>query len=110
MKDLAAGYERPVVQNVSFSVQEGQLVAVLGPNGAGKSTLLNALAGGVRKTAGRVLVNGQDCLPLSPKQRARRLALKCIPLYLAGLGLALGGAGGGQPAVYPADHRTLVLV
>lgn len=82
MKDLAAGYERPVVQNVSFSVQEGQLAAVLGPNGAGKSTLLNALAGGVRKTAGRVLVNGQDCLPLSPKQRARRLALvgQQIPL------------------------------
>lgn len=82
MKDLAAGYGTPVVKDVSFSIEEGQLAAVLGPNGAGKSTLLNAMAGGVRKTEGRVLVNGQDCLSLSPKQRARRLALvrQQIPL------------------------------
>ncbi|MDY5008376.1 ABC transporter ATP-binding protein [Candidatus Allofournierella merdipullorum] len=82
VKDLSAGYQTPVVQNVSFEIKEGQLAAILGPNGAGKSTLLNAMAGGVRKTTGQVLVNGQDCLPLSPKQRARRLALvrQQIPL------------------------------
>ena len=88
MKNLTAGYERLVVQNVSFEIKEGQLAAILGPNGAGKSTLLNAMAGGVRKTEGRVLasgqvlVQGQDCLPLSAKQRARRLALvrQQIPL------------------------------
>ncbi|HJB68020.1 MAG TPA: ABC transporter ATP-binding protein [Candidatus Fournierella excrementigallinarum] len=82
VKRLSAGYERPVVQNVSFEIKEGQLAAVLGPNGAGKSTLLNAMAGGVRKTQGQVLVNGQDCLPLAPKRRARRLALvrQQIPL------------------------------
>lgn len=82
MKDFSAGYERPVVQNVSFSVAEGRLAAVLGPNGAGKSTLLNAMDGGVRKTTGQVLVNGQDCLPLPARQRARRLALvrQQIPL------------------------------
>ena len=82
VKDLCAGYQTPVVQNVSFEIKEGQLAAILGPNGAGKSTLLNAMAGGVRKTSGRVLVNGQDCLPLPAKQRARRLALvrQQIPL------------------------------
>ena len=82
VKDLTAGYQTPVVKNVSFEIKEGQLAAILGPNGAGKSTLLNAMSGGVRKTSGRVLVNGQDCMPLSPKQRARRLALvrQQIPL------------------------------
>ena len=82
MKDLCAGYQTPVVRNVSFEIKEGQLAAILGPNGAGKSTLLNAMAGGVRKTSGQVLVKGQDCLPLSAKQRARRLALvrQQIPL------------------------------
>ena len=82
MKDLCAGYQTPVVRNVSFEVKEGQLAAILGPNGAGKSTLLNAMAGGVRKTSGQVLVKGQDCLPLAAKQRARRLALvrQQIPL------------------------------
>ena len=82
MKDLCAGYQTPVVRDVSFEIKEGQLAAILGPNGAGKSTLLNAMAGGVRKTSGQVLVKGQDCLPLSAKQRARRLALvrQQIPL------------------------------
>ena len=82
MKDLCAGYQTPVVRNVSFEIKEGQLAAILGPNGAGKSTLLNAMAGGVRKTSGQVLVKGQDCLPLLAKQRARRLALvrQQIPL------------------------------
>ena len=82
MKDLCAGYQTPVVRNVSFEIKEGQLAAILGPNGAGKSTLLNAMAGGVRKTSGQVLVKGQDCLPLAAKQRARRLALvrQQIPL------------------------------
>ncbi len=69
MKDLCAGYQTPVVRNVSFEIKEGQLAAILGPNGAGKSTLLNAMAGGVRKTSGQVLVKGQDCLPLLAKQR-----------------------------------------
>ncbi len=82
VKDLCAGYQTPVVRNVSFEIKEGQLAAILGPNGAGKSTLLNAMAGGVRKTSGQVLVKGQDCLPLLAKQRARRLALvrQQIPL------------------------------
>ena len=82
VKDLTAGYQTPVVKNISFEIKEGQLAAILGPNGAGKSTLLNAMSGGVRKTSGRVLVNGQDCLPLPAKQRARRLALvrQQIPL------------------------------
>ena len=82
MKDLSAGYQTPVVRNVSFEIKEGQLAAILGPNGAGKSTLLNAMAGGVRKTSGQVLVKGQNCLPLAAKQRARRLALvrQQIPL------------------------------
>ena len=82
VKDLCAGYQTPVVRNVSFEIKEGQLAAILGPNGAGKSTLLNAMAGGVRKTSGQVLVKGQDCLPLAAKQRARRLALvrQQIPL------------------------------
>ena len=82
VKDLTAGYQTPVVKNISFEIKEGQLAAILGPNGAGKSTLLNAMSGGVRKTSGRVLVNGQDCLPLAARQRARRLALvrQQIPL------------------------------
>ena len=48
------------VKGVSFSVQEGEIVALLGPNGAGKSTTVKCILNLVRPTAGRVRVYGRD--------------------------------------------------
>ena len=48
------------VDDVSFSVQGGQLVGLLGPNGAGKTTTLRALAGILLPTSGRIAVDGHD--------------------------------------------------
>lgn len=56
-------YERRVVRaldNVSFTVKEGEVVGVLGPNGSGKTTLLKILAGLTMPTRGRVEVAGLD--------------------------------------------------
>jgi len=50
---------RAILHEVSFSINDGELVAVLGPNGAGKSTLLKVVLGLIRPTAGRVSVLGQ---------------------------------------------------
>ncbi len=47
------------VDNVSFSVKEGETVALLGHNGSGKSTVLKLLAGTIRPSAGRVETNGR---------------------------------------------------
>ena len=55
--DLAG---RTILQGVSFSIDDGELVAVLGPNGAGKSTLLKVVLGLVRPTAGLISVLGQS--------------------------------------------------
>jgi ribose transport system ATP-binding protein len=49
-----------VVDDVSFTLEAGRIVALLGENGAGKSTLIKMLAGVYKKDGGRVLLEGQD--------------------------------------------------
>jgi iron complex transport system ATP-binding protein len=63
-----------LVENASFSLQQGRLTALLGPNGAGKTTLLRAAMGLSKPEAGQVLIDGEDVQSLSPMRRARRVA------------------------------------
>lgn len=48
------------VDDISFSVEKGEFLAIIGPSGAGKSTLLHILGGVDRPTSGKVYLNGQD--------------------------------------------------
>ena len=52
--------EVKAVNNISFSVQKGEFVAIVGESGSGKSTLLHLLGGVERPTSGRVFIDGQD--------------------------------------------------
>ena len=54
------------VDDVSFSLQAGELLAMIGPNGAGKSTCFNMVNGQLRPDAGRVLLDGRDIVGLPP--------------------------------------------
>ena len=49
---------RPAIEDLSFTVGEGQIFGLLGPNGAGKSTIMNLLCRFVDATSGEVLVDG----------------------------------------------------
>lgn len=51
---------RNVVDNLSFTVEKGQIVGFLGPNGAGKSTTMNMITGYISATEGSIKVNGHD--------------------------------------------------
>jgi branched-chain amino acid transport system ATP-binding protein len=57
------------VQDVSFSVYAGEILAVIGPNGAGKTTLLNLLSGVYRPSAGRLSLLGRDVTSSSMEAR-----------------------------------------
>ncbi|MFC0200921.1 LPS export ABC transporter ATP-binding protein [Paracoccus rhizosphaerae] len=62
---------RPVIRDVSVSLQRGEVVALLGPNGSGKTTCFYCIAGLVSPDAGQVLIDGQDATRLPMFRRAR---------------------------------------
>ncbi|KQT07980.1 ABC transporter ATP-binding protein [Ramlibacter sp. Leaf400] len=68
---LSAGYgEAVVLQDVSFSLDEGATLALLGRNGTGKTTLINTLAGATRQHGGSITLGGAALHKLASHQRA----------------------------------------
>ncbi len=59
------------VDNVSLTINEGELVGFIGPNGAGKTTLMRVITGIVKPQAGSVVLDGKDLAGLSINQRIR---------------------------------------
>lgn len=58
------------LDNVSFSVQKGEFVAIIGPSGSGKSTLLHILGGVDKPTSGKVFMDGKDVYAQNDEQLA----------------------------------------
>ena len=77
MHDLRKQYgEFTAVDGVSLDVQPGQIHGFLGPNGAGKTTTIRMIAGLLKPTAGRIIVDGHD---LADEPEAAKAALGFIP-------------------------------
>ncbi len=71
LDNIAAGYgEAQVLQNISFSLKEGEALALLGRNGTGKTTLINTIIGLTRRRSGTIHLAGADVTKLRPDQRA----------------------------------------
>lgn len=64
---------RPILNNISFTVQPGQVVAIVGPSGAGKSTLVRALAGALAADHGIVRFDGADQRNWDPERLAEHI-------------------------------------
>ncbi len=64
-----------ILEDISFTVRAGEVLALVGPNGAGKSTLLRAIAGLHPLDAGRISVAGRAVNQLSARERSRHIAL-----------------------------------
>jgi branched-chain amino acid transport system ATP-binding protein len=64
------------LEDATFTVKTGEIVAMIGPNGAGKSTALKAVFGMVDTRTGKILFNGEDINGLRPDERvSRRISL-----------------------------------
>ena len=62
---------RPLVRDVSLTLEPGEVIGLLGPNGAGKTTTFNLVIGLLRPDAGQVLMDGHPVAALSMPDRAR---------------------------------------
>lgn len=83
VKNLTKQYgSKLAVNNISFSVNEGEILGFLGPNGAGKSTTMNMLTGYISSTSGTAAINGIDVLedPIAAKMHIGYLPEK-PPVY-----------------------------
>jgi branched-chain amino acid transport system ATP-binding protein len=77
--DLTARYgDISVIHGISFSIDEGESVAIIGANGAGKTTLLRTLMGLHREFSGTILLGGEDIGRLPAWERSKR-GLAMVP-------------------------------
>ena len=60
------------LNNLSFTVDPGEMRAVIGPNGAGKTTMFNCITGVIRPDSGRIHMDSVPLLGLKPHRRAAR--------------------------------------
>jgi len=65
----------PVLENVSFSMKEGEFVGILGPNGGGKSTFLNLALGLLKPTTGEIIRPKKGVAYIIAKNRNKKYSL-----------------------------------
>ena len=66
---------KPIVDDVTFSIDEGECIAVIGKNGAGKSTLSRLICGFEKEDRGKLIYRGKDIRDLTIKERAEKIGV-----------------------------------
>ncbi len=83
VKNMTKKYGKFIaVDDISFKIEEGEIVGLLGPNGAGKSTTMNVITGFIEQTEGQVIINGFDMIK-KPKKAKKEIGYmpEGVPLY-----------------------------
>ena len=81
-KDISLAYgNRLILDNINFSINEGQIFGMLGPNGVGKSTIFNLITGLIMPKDGKILINGQDVTKFPIYLRTKKFKVGYVPQY-----------------------------
>jgi iron complex transport system ATP-binding protein len=80
--DLSFAYnpDKPLLENLNLSVEQGGFLGLIGPNGSGKTTILKLLSGFLKPLSGQVLLNKQRISTLDSRKRAGLLAV--VPQFV----------------------------
>ena len=81
VEGLCKGWDFPVIDNLSFTVEEGEFFVILGASGIGKTTLLRLISGLETPDAGRVIIGGKDQTNLPPYRRRTAMTFESYALY-----------------------------
>ena len=67
--------QRPILDTISFNLNQGEILGLLGPNGVGKSTIFNLITGLLKPNFGSIIINEKDVLNYPIAERATTLSL-----------------------------------
>ena len=73
--------KRKILENINFSINEGQIIGMLGPNGVGKSTIFNLITGLIRPDYGSVIINSINTNNYPIYLRTNRFKIGYVPQY-----------------------------
>jgi multiple sugar transport system ATP-binding protein len=81
LEGICKGYDRPILDRLSLTVEEGEFFVIVGPSGIGKTTLLRCVAGLEVLDAGRVIFGGKDVTRVPPYRRNAAMTFESYALY-----------------------------
>lgn len=77
LKNVSFQYEKnkPILNDISFKINKGEMVSIVGKNGAGKSTISKLICGFYKQTSGQIILNDRDITNDSIKERAEKIGI-----------------------------------
>ena len=81
-KNVSLSYgKRLILDNINFTINEGQIFGMLGPNGVGKSTIFNLITGLISINSGEIKINGEEVTNYPIYLRTRKFKVGYVPQY-----------------------------
>lgn len=75
VENLSIGYAKTILENINFSIEEGEIVSLIGKNGVGKSTLIKTILGLIPSKKGVIKIGGEDIKKYNPVELAREVSV-----------------------------------